>query len=158
MPNAIKYKVANFAEGGLPNDGKFVLLLRNRNDRLKSHEGVLDAIGYDDNLKDDAIFTNLWPLKYFNGGLDARNSIAVETVHRRQHVIDPDKNTHGDDKDEHQALRDVGYTGVGYKRHAQRIAAHGGTPGYEDTRKNLVADVTAASRSLNYQRDHVRSR
>ena len=143
--NAIKYKVANFAEGGLPDDGKFVLLLRNRNDRLKSHEGVLDAIGYDDNLKDDAIFTNLWPLKYFNGGLDARNMIAVETVHRRQHKIDPDKNTHGDDKDEHQALRDVGYTGIGYKRHAQNIAAHGGTPGHEDTRKNLVADVTAAA-------------
>ena len=140
--DAIKYKVANFAEGGLPNDGKFVLILRNRNDRLKSHEGVLDAIGYSDNLKDDSLHTTLWPLKVF-GGLDARNTIAVETVHRRQHVIDPDKNTHGDDKDEHQALRDVGYTGIGYKRHAQRIAANGGTPGYEDTRKNEVPQVTA---------------
>ena len=144
--NAIKYKVANFAEGGLPDDGKFLLLLRNRNDRLGKlqHDGekhIRDAIGYDDDLKDDSRHTNVWPFDYFNGSLDARNTIAVETVHRRQHVIDPDKNTHKDDKDEHQALRDVGYTGIGYKRHAQRVAAHGGTPGYEDTRKNLVADV-----------------
>jgi len=143
--NAIKYKVANFAEGGLPDDGKFVLLLRGHKgvEKLKTHERVIDAIGYDDNLGDPAIHTNLWPLKYFNGALDARNTIAVETVHRRQHRIDPDKNTHGDDKDEHQALRDVGYTGIGYKRHAQRIAAHGGTPGHEDTRKNEVPQVTA---------------
>ena len=145
-PNAIKYKVANFAEGGLPDDGKFLLLLRNRNDRLGKlqHDGekhIRDAIGYDDDLKDDSRHTNVWPFDYFNGSLDARNTIAVETVHRRQHKIDPDQNTHGDDKDEHQALRDVGYTGIGYKRHAQRIAVHGGTPGYEDTRKNLVADV-----------------
>ena len=141
-PNAIKYKVANFAEGGLPDDGKFVLILRSRNDRLKSHEGAIDAVGYDDNLADPALHTNLWPLKVINGSLDARNTIAVETVHYRQHLIAPDKNTHGDDKDEHQALRDAGYTGIGYKRHAQSIAAHGGTPGYEDIRKNLVGDIT----------------
>ena len=139
--DAIKYKVANFREGGLPDDGNFVLYLRNRNDRLKSHEGIIDLIGWSDKLADASKHTSVWPLNIF-GAPDTRNSIAVETVHRRQHRIDPDKNTHGDDKDEHQALRDVGYTGVGYKRHAQRIAAHGGTPGHEDTRKNLVADVT----------------
>ena len=145
--NLVKYKVANFAEGGLPDDGKFLLLIRNRNDRLThvQHDGekhIRDAIGYDDNLKDDAMHTNVWPFNYFNGSLDARNMIAVETVHRRQNVIDPDKNTHGDDKDEHQALRDAGYTGIGYKRHAQPTAAHGGTPGYEEIRKNFARDIS----------------
>ena len=140
--DAIKYKVANFAEGGLPDDGKFALILRNRNDRLKSHEGIVDAIGYSDNLADPAIHTKLWPLRVINDP-DNRNSIAVETVHYRQHKIASDANTHGDDKDEHQALRDAGYTGIGYKRHAQRIAPHGGTPGYEEIRKNLVADIAA---------------
>ena len=141
--DAPRYMVTNFAEGGLPDDGKFVLILRNGNDKRGTHEKVIDVVGYDDNLKDDSIHTQLWPLKIW-GAPDARNSLAVETVHRRQNNIAPDQTTHGDKKDEHMALRDIGYTGVGYKRHAQRIAAHGGTPGYEDTRKNLVADVTAA--------------
>ena len=143
MGDAPRYMVANFTEGGLPDDGKFALILRNGNDKIKTHEKIIDVIGYDDNLKDDSIYTNLWPLKYF-GVPDARNTIAVETVHYRQHLKDPDQYTHGDKKDEHVALRDAGYTGVGYKRHAQRIAANGGTPGYEDTRKNLVADVDKA--------------
>ena len=145
----VRYKIANFREGGLPDDGNFVLYLRNRNDRLKSHEGVIDVIGWSDKLADAALHTKYWPLQVFDGrrwekgGLDERNKIAVETVHYRQHRIDPDANTHKDDKDEHQALRDAGYTGIGYKRHAHRIAAHGGTPGYEDIRKNLVADIAA---------------
>ena len=141
-PNAIKYKVANFREGGLPDNGNFVLYLRNRNDRLKSREGIIDLIGWSDKLADAANHTKVWPLQVF-GDPDTRNKIELEKVHRRQHRIDPDKNTHGDDKDEHQALRDVGYTGVGYKRHAQRIAAHGGTPGYEDIRKNENPQITA---------------
>ena len=138
----VKYKVANFREGGLPDDGNFVLYLRNRNDRLKSHEGVIDVVGWSNNLEDAGLHTKFWPLAVFDGrrwekgGPDERNKIAVETVHYRQHRIDPDANTHKDDKDEHQALRDAGYTGIGYKRHAQRIAAHGGTPGYEEIRKN----------------------
>ena len=139
--DAIKYKVANFREGGLPDDGNFVLYLRNRNDRLKSREGIIDVIGWSDKLADDANHTKVWPLQVFNAP-DARNKIELEKVHRRQHRIDPDEATHGDDKDEHQALRDIGYTGVGYKRHAQRIPAHGGTPGYEDIRKNENPQIT----------------
>ena len=47
-------------------------------------------------------------------------------------------------KPEHLALRDVGYTGVGYKRHAQRIPANGGSPGYEHgTSKGLAADISS---------------
>jgi len=140
--DAIKYKVANFREGGLPDDGNFVLYLRNGNDKLGQAAKVIDLIGWSNNLADASKHTKVWPLNIF-GEPDARNKIEVERVHRRQHRIDPDKNTHGDDKDEHQALRDVGYSGIGYKRHAQNIAANGGTPGHEDTRKNLVADISA---------------
>ena len=142
--DAPRYMVTNFAEGGLPDNGNFVLLLRNGNDKIGTHEKVIDAIGWSDKLTDNTSLTKVWPLRFFSAP-DARNTIAVETVHRRQHTnLDPDQYSHGDKKDEHVALRDAGYTGVGYKRHAQRIAANGGTPGYEDTRKNLVADVTKA--------------
>ena len=131
----VKYKVANFREGGLPDDGNFVLYLRNGNDKLGQRAKVIDVIGWSDKLADDANHTKIWPLQVI-GTPDKRNQIAVETVHRRQHLKDPDQYTHGDKKDEHVALRDIGYTGIGYKRHAQRIAAHGGTPGYEEIRKN----------------------
>ena len=134
--DAPRYMVTNFAQGGLPNDGEFVLILRNGNDKRGTHEKIIDLIGWDDDLKDASKHTDLWPLNYV-GVPDTRNQIAVETVHYRQALVDPDQNTHGDDKDEHQALRDAGYTGVGYKRHAQRIAAHGGTPGDTDIRKSL---------------------
>ena len=141
--DATKYKIANFPEGGLPDHGNFVLYLRNRNDRLKSHEGVIDVIGWSDQLADASIHTQIWPMKVF-GTPDKRNSMAVETVHYRQHLKkDPDEYTHGDKKDEHVPLRDAGYTGIGYKRHALRTAAHAGTPGYEEIRKNLVPDITA---------------
>ena len=140
--NLVRYKIANFPEGGLPDDGNFVLYLRNRNDRLKSREGVIDVIGWSDKLADAANHTQIWPLQVF-GAPDKRNSIAVETVHYRQHRKDPDEYTHGDKKDEHVALRDAGYTGIGYKRHAQPIAAHGGTPGYEDIRGNEVGNISA---------------
>ncbi len=139
----VSYKVANFREGGLPDDGNFILLLRNAHDKTDAGDAhVIDVVGWGDKLADASIHTQLWPLKVF-GAPDARNKLEVETVHRRQHHLDPDQTAHGDKKDEHMALGNAGYTGVGYKRHAQRIAAHGGTPGYEDTRKNLVADITA---------------
>ena len=53
------------------------------------------------------------------------------------------------------------YTGVGYRRSASNSAVHGGTPGYNDIRKNLVADVKSVDEFHGYrydQRDHVRSR
>ena len=141
--DAPRYMVTNFAEGGLPDDGNFLLILRNGNDKRGTHEKIIDIAGWSNKLADPAIYTQLWPLKVVSAP-DARNTLAVETVHSRQHRIDPDQTAHGDKKDGHMALGNAGYTGIGYKRHAQPIAAHGGTPGQEDTRKNLVADVTAA--------------
>ena len=129
------YEVTDFKDDGIPDDGMFVLVLRKANgDKpadLKKPDHVIDVAGYDDNLTDASKHTSLWPLSYF-GTPDARNKLVVETVHHRQHVIDPDKNTHNDDKDEHQALRDAGYTGIGYKRLIPALPAHGGTPGYDN--------------------------
>ena len=150
--DAPRYMVANFAEGGLPDSGEFVLFLRHpeAHDKAGTAEAkrgtpdrIVDAAGYHPNLKSDGspLYTNLWPLKVF-GAPHSHNKIELEKVHYRQHVIDPDKWTHNDRKPEHLALRDVGYTGVGYKRHAHGIAAHGGSPGYEHgTQKNLASEI-----------------
>ena len=149
--DAPRYLVTDFAGGGLPDNGEFVLILR----RSKDDEGytdtkgtenyIVDVIGYHPNLtkQSDPHYTDLWPLHVF-GAPHIYNKIEVEKVHYRQHVIDPDRWTDDDRKPEHLALRDVGYTGVGYKRHAQRIPANGGSPGYEHgTQKGFAANISS---------------
>ncbi|MCE2400192.1 lamin tail domain-containing protein [Candidatus Poribacteria bacterium] len=134
-----RYMVADFKDDGLPDDGKFVLILRNRKDKRGKAEHLKDIAGYDDNLKvsaEDAGFTNLWPLK--GGVRDAQlsnNKLEVNQVHRRQKDsiwgtsstnYGRNGGNHGDDT----AWRGVGWTSVGYKRNAARNSAHGGTPGF----------------------------
>ena len=146
--DAPRYVVTDFAEGGLPNDGKFVLILRKPSaaDKTDAKPGndtrVVDLAGYDDDLADPSIHTDLWPLKVFPAPF-SHGALNVETVNFRR---DAGRDGTGGEKNEagKTSFNEVGYTGIGYKRHAQRIAAHGGTPGYEDTRKNLVADVDKA--------------
>ena len=134
-----RYMVADFKDDGLPDDGKFVLILRNRKDKRGIAEHLIDIAGYDDDLKvsaEDAGFTNLWPLK--GGVRDAQlsnNKLEVNQVHRRQKDsiwgtsstnYGRNGGNHGDDT----AWRGVGWTSVGYKRNAARNSAHGGTPGF----------------------------
>jgi hypothetical protein len=145
--NAPRYLVTNFAEGGLPDSGEFVLILRSNKgedyeNKKTTQDRVVDLIGYHPNLakQSDPHYTNLWPMRVF-GAPHIHNKIELEKVHDRQHEIAPDQATHGDKKVEHLALRDVGYTGVGYKRHAQQIAAHGGSPGYEHGTSVALADA-----------------
>ena len=137
-----RYLVADFAGDGLPDDGEFVLILRNTNDdgKLKKPENLIDIAGYSTKLKvaaEDAGFTNLWPLK---GGVRSaelgHNKLAVSEVHRRQkdNIWGTSSTNYGRDGGNHHddtAWRNDGWTGIGYKRNAAANNVNGGTPGYQ---------------------------
>ena len=140
--DAPRYVVTDFAGNGLPDSGNFVLVLRTSKgdegyaDKKKTQDHLSDAVGWHSNLASTGhpLYTNLWPFKVYGAANHSKkwNMISPETVHYRQHQIDPDETKHGNRNIEHLALRDAGYTGVGYKRFANRDnPAHGGTPGYD---------------------------
>ena len=142
----VKYIVRNF-ENELPNDGKFVLTLRTRNDR-NNHEGVIDIAGWHDNLGEDTgtSFTNLWPLSNYPAPSANQNRFHEDTVHRRQHTgitgTKRSRTDRGDNADD-GAFRDHGWTSIGYKRNTRPSNAHGGTPGYlNNTLKSEGGDAT----------------
>ena len=136
-----RYLVANFAGDGLPDDGEFVLILRNTNDngKLKKPENLIDIAGYSTKLKvsaNEAGFTNLWPLV---GGVRnaelGNNKLEVDQVHRRQkdNIWGTSSTNYGRDGGNHAddtAWRGDGWTGIGYKRNAAANGINGGTPGY----------------------------
>ena len=136
-----RYMVANFAGDGLPDDGKFVLILRNHNNKRGKTDNLIDIAGFDDNLtvaKEEAGYTNLWPLK---GGVRSatlsNNKLEKDQVHRRQrdHIWGTSSTNYGRNGGNHHddaAWRGVGWTSVGYKRNAARNNVHGGTPGYQN--------------------------
>ena len=149
--DAPRYAVTNFAEGGLPDDGNFVMILRHSKgdegyDNKKNTGGhVEDLVGWHSNLAKGGhpLYTNLWPLTLFNAPNKGRNKMEVETVHYRRH---PGQNPDAGDnnKPEQIALNNAGYTGVGYKRFASRHnPGEFGTPGYDHAGliKNLASEV-----------------
>ena len=48
---------------------------------------------------------------------------------------------YGENNNDKPSFVVAGYTGIGYRRHAQNVPAHGGTPGYHDNRQSLIAGV-----------------
>ena len=145
----IRYYVADEWDTDLPDNGEFVLILRHGSDKT-NHEKVEDIAGYHPNLKVDSadFFTNLWPLRGYPAPVSNKNAIVSGAVHRRQHAsVVGTGTTHGDKKDDQVALRDVGWTGVGYKRNADADAQNGGTPGYPNNTllSNETTSGTAAA-------------
>ena len=139
--NSPRYVVVDFKNNGLPDDGEFVLILRNHNNKRGTTEHLIDIAGYDTNLKvsaNEAGYTNLWPLK--GGVRDAQlsnNKLAVGEVHRRQkdNIWGTSSTNYGRNNGNHHddtAWRNDGWTGVGYKRNATPGNANGGTPGYDN--------------------------
>ena len=133
-PN-VKYVVTDFKDMGLPDDGEFVLVLRtNDGDKLaalKSANKIIDVAGWDDDLVDNSKYTKVWPLQVWQTAPYTHNKIEVETVHQRRDAgrdgVYGEKNEAGK-----TSFHDVGYSGIGYKRLIPDIAAHGGTPGYDN--------------------------
>ena len=166
--NPVKYKVMRKSdqaayqyEGkGLPDTGKFVLILR----RPDNHEGhrsgadggkgvaergkddldkVVDVAGWHDDLKitnypNVVSSTNLWPLRNFEALNFDRNKFNLNTVHHRKNL-----SSRGSHNDHRAAWQDAGYTGIGYKHQAADSAAHGGTPGYHGNIRGKAADLAA---------------
>ena len=155
-PNSpVRYKV--FSGLNLPNDGKFVLILRSPDNhegqRSGAHGGkgvaetgnndlnrVVDVAGWDDDLSKGSYpnaisSTGVWPLYNFRDikGF-TNNSFAPNTVHQRNRA-DTNDGASGvgakDNANDHRtAFGDRGWTGVGYRRAVAATAMHGGTPGY----------------------------
>ena len=135
-----------FNEAAVDVDGEgfpaeFVLILRSRrhNDDVGKDTNIWDIAGYDTSLKvaaEQAGFTNLWPLK---GGVRnaelSNNKWVVGEVHRRQkdNVWGTSSTNYGRNGGNHHddtAWRNVGWTGIGYRRNAAAGNENGGTPGY----------------------------
>ena len=133
-----RYIVAH-SFGNMPDEGNFVLVLRNRQDRNGStgDGNIRDIAGYvpDSGLKVETgdKFTHLWPLSNFGAPNRANNNLVAGTVQYRQHAhIDGTKSTENNNNNDKVAFRDDnnGWTGIGYKRNATPNAQNGGTPGY----------------------------
>ncbi|MDE0315127.1 MAG: lamin tail domain-containing protein [Candidatus Poribacteria bacterium] len=170
-----RYKVVKFGQAntafdqGLPDDGNFILVVR----RPDNHEGdhghggkgrselgkddldkINDVAGWTDGLG-KANYTNavsktdFWPLKA-QGGPDDRNKLSADKVRFRRNVTTRDGragsgNTHNDRKPDQLAFKDVGYSGIGYKRQAANNNMHGGTPGYDNgVQKGALKDIGTA--------------
>ena len=151
---------------GLPDDGKFVLILRSPDNGEGHRSGqdggkgvaetgkddlnrVVDIAGWDEGLTKNSYpnavsSTSLWPLHAMGGPfshnkLDAGNS---GLVHYRRHQSTPDGRAGvGGHENKNEAgraafARGVGYTGIGYRRQAADSGVHGGNPGYHDMTKN----------------------
>ena len=167
-PNSpVRYKV--FSGLNLPNDGKFVLILRKPDNHEDSGAGdkgpaergnadldkIVDIAGWDDNLGKNGYpnavsNTGLWPLHKFAGPFTKKNAFYKDTVHRRQHVNTKDDRSgvgavENKDEDGKAAFRDVGYSGVGYRRHAADSNANGGTPGYPNGALNGAGGAITGS-------------
>ena len=165
--NPPEYKVTPFAGDGLPDDGKFVLILR----RPDNHEGhrsgadggkgvaetgtgdldkVVDIAGWDDDVSKSAYSnpvssTGIWPLRNMGGiGGFTNNKLEVNKVHYRRNVGTNDGRAGAggvENKNSKSAFTDVGYSGGGYKRQAARSNANGGTPGYHNNLKGKLGDL-----------------
>ena len=148
-----RYIVLEFKDGGMPDDGNFVLVLRNRGDRTSSNNdnNTRDVAGYvpKDALKvdNDKLFTNLWPLANFPEPKFNLNQLKAGEVHRRQHAgIDGTKSTNDKNEGNKTAFANVGWTGIGYRRNADANNQNGGTPGYPNGA--LQSNETQASADL----------
>ena len=149
----VRYKVVDFS---LPNDGKFILIVRKPDNLENKNEGgkgpaelgkddidkIVDVAGWDDDVgktgyPNSVSNTGVWPLYNFAGPSTNRNAFYEEKVHRRQYVTTNDGRVgvgahENKNQDDRAAFRDVGWTGVGYRQHAAVSSANGGTPGYDN--------------------------
>ncbi len=147
-----RYAVLEFKDGGMPDDGNFVLVLRNRQDRTSSNadNNTRDVAGYVPGaalkVDNDKLFTGLWPLANFPQPNWSKNQLKAGEVHRRQFADIDGTKSKDKDQDDKTAFRNVGWTGIGYRRNADANNQNGGTPGYPNNA--LQSNETQASADL----------
>ena len=129
VPAPNRYKNAVVTLGALPNDGNFVLILRDHTDKSKV-ASIQDIAGHSTNLRRNNPFTTLWPLTGNVGVISSHNKLAGGKVyHRVRENINGYSATAGNKLHE-SAFAHIGFTGLGYDRNAKVTNENGGTPGY----------------------------
>ena len=114
----------------LPDDGKFLLILRNANGKLGKNEAFVDVAGGGGSDTDAFIReqegkydTHVWPLQVLQApGEDTEEALGSGTVWQRAKA-----DIVGYHKD---AWTEAAFTGLGYDRQVTQSAATAGTPGY----------------------------
>ena len=114
----------------LPDDGKFLLILRNAKEKLGKNEAFVDVAGGGGSDTDAFIRdrtgnydTHVWPLQVLDApGGDTEDALGSGTVWQRAKA-----NVVGYHKD---AWTEAAFTGLGYDRQVTQSAATAGTPGY----------------------------
>ena len=130
-PTATRYYVAgeNFK---LMDEGKTLLVVRTGNDKKGTHEKISDLTGTSFTA-DDGKNTQIWPLRGRRiAGDDWGHGDVVKGADedfQAPFVYQRIKAGRGVGKETWERR---GYTGVGYKRSADNIAKHGGTPGFDN--------------------------
>ena len=130
------------AKGGLnalPESGKFLLVLRNTNNKETSHENIIDITGTFFH-PDMSRATRIWPLLATpEGHSDVIDGVPHEEF-KAPFVYERKKADSG--FGEHAwGLR--GYTGIGYDLAADNTGVHGGTPGFpNDSLKEKPGDLS----------------
>lgn len=133
-----------YVDSGLkiPNDGQFLLILRSANDKEGKPEAIVDAGGglYIESPSDSTTHnTEVWPLQATASGhgdvIDGKGTgFKSALVYKR--------NGNNSGIGEHHWAQ-VGWTGIGYDRTAEKSAENGGTPGYPNgALKEKVADLS----------------
>ena len=160
-------------QAGLPDEGNFVLILRSPDNHEGQGSGqhgdkgvaetgnadlnrVVDIAGYDSGLNrsqypNAVSSTGLWPLYAMGGPFSHNNLVAGHSgaVHARRHATTNDGRAGTGGKDNKNDggnaafARNVGFTGIGYKRNVTRSNVLGGTPGYHSVEKGKVGDLNA---------------
>ena len=128
----------------LPDDGKFLLILRNAKEKLGLDEAFVDVAGGGGSDTDAFIReqtglydTHVWPLQVLESpGSDTEDALGSGKVWQRAKV-----DIVGYHKD---AWAEAAFTGIGYDRKVSKSAATAGTPGYP----NVAPKEAAAKGSV----------
>ena len=139
VPKPVRYRIETLA--ALPNDGDFLLVLRNKDN------AILDVAGYLAGLDDDDPYTLMWPLKAKVGAakpghISAKNELVGGNVYKRARDIQGYLSNK--DNGDEPAFEPAGFTGIGYDRLVNAgNKEHHGTPGYPNGAQ--IGDGTGAT-------------
>ena len=130
----------------LPDDGKFLLILRNTKEKLGMNEAFVDVAGGGGSGTDAFVReqtgdydTHVWPLQVREApGGDTEDALGSGKVWQRANA-----GVVGYHKD---AWAAAAFTGIGYDRKVSESAATSGTPGYP----NVAAKETATKGSVTF--------
>ena len=130
----------------LPDDGKFLLILRSTKEKLGLNEAFVDVAGGGGSDTDAFVReqtgdydTHVWPLQVLQApGGDTEDALGSGKVWQRANA-----GVVGYHKD---AWAEAAFTGIGYDRKVTQSAATSGTPGYP----NVAAKETATKGSVTF--------